>query len=202
MKRTFTSLMTLAALAAAGMLPGAVQAASNTGTAPAKTLAEVSITYSALRANAPVGGCGCFWMNGGTAELAIPAWKYFSGVAELSGEHTGHIPQYGAVGLSLLSAMGGVRISRNVRTRYVPFAQTLVGGVHAFGSEFPGGTPFHTSASSFAMVDGVGLDLALTHHVLIRPIQAEYQYMQLPNNSTDQQHDVRLSAGIVYRFTH
>jgi hypothetical protein len=39
----------------------------------------------------------------------------------------------------------------------------------------------------------------------LRVIQAEYQYMQLPNNAIDpanQQHDIRLSAGIVLRLTH
>ena len=36
-------------------------------------------------------------------------------------------------------------------------------------------------------------------HLLIRPIQADYQYMQLPNNSTNQQHNFRLAAGVVFR---
>jgi outer membrane immunogenic protein len=35
---------------------------------PSNTI-DASITFSELRANAPVGGCGCFWMAGGTGDF-------------------------------------------------------------------------------------------------------------------------------------
>ena len=53
---------------------------------------DASITFSELRANAPVGGCGCFWMAGGTGEISYPVWRNFSAVAEVAGHTTGHIP--------------------------------------------------------------------------------------------------------------
>ncbi len=34
-------------------------------------------TYSEMYANAPVGGCGCFWIGGGTGGFAIPWWGTF-----------------------------------------------------------------------------------------------------------------------------
>ncbi len=195
------TLMTLAAFAATLTGPALAQS-GNTKTLPEKTLAEVSFTYSALQTNAPVGVCGCFWMRGGSAELAVPVWRFVSGVVELSGEHTNHISQADSLGLSLLSGMGGLRVSRPMHTRFVPFGQGLVGGVHAFDSYFPGSTRSTTYATSLAMAAGLGLDVAISKHILLRPIQAEYQYMQLPNGSTNQQHDIRLSAGVVFRFTH
>ena len=39
--------------------------------APKNTL-DVDVLFSTLHANAPVGGCGCFWMSGGIGEVAIP----------------------------------------------------------------------------------------------------------------------------------
>ncbi len=195
------TLITLAALAATLAGPALAQS-GNAKPLPEKTLAEVSFTYSALQTNAPVGGCGCFWMRGGSAELAVPVWRFVSGVVELSGEHTNHVSQAGPLGLSLLSGMGGLRVSRPMHTRFTPFGQGLVGGVHAFDSYFPGSTRSTTYATSLAMAAGLGLDIAVSKHILLRPIQAEYQYMQLPNGSTNQQHDIRLSAGVVFRFTH
>ena len=197
-----TKLMTLAALAATLAAPALAQTATPMQTQPEKTIAEVSFTYSALRANAPVGGCGCFWTRGGSAELAVPIWRFVAGVVEFSGEHTNHVPQEGTTGFSLISGMVGLRVSRPMHTRFTPFAQGLVGGVHAFDSIFPGSTRSTTYATSMAVAAGLGLDVAVAKHVLIRPIQAEYQYMQLPNNASNQQHDIRLSAGLVFRFTH
>jgi outer membrane immunogenic protein len=34
-------------------------------------------TFSEMRANAPVGGCGCFWMSGGHGGVSIPVWHNF-----------------------------------------------------------------------------------------------------------------------------
>ena len=88
---------------------------------------DASITFSELRANAPVGGCDCFWMSGGTGEFSIPVWKNFSAIAEVAGHHTGNIPNFN-VGLSLVSGMGGIRMRWPNHTKFQPFAQVLFGG--------------------------------------------------------------------------
>jgi hypothetical protein len=170
----------------------------------AKPMADLSITWSELRSNVPVGNCGCFWMNGGSAEFAVPAWRNFSGVIEVSGQRANHLPGVPGVGLSLASAMGGVRYTHPFHLRYEPFAQGLFGQVHGFDSYFPGIAP-SGAASSFALAAGLGLDVPVRKHLLLRLVQAEYHYMQLPNNAVDpanQQHDIRLSAGIVLRLSH
>jgi len=190
------TLMTLAALAATLTLRGLAQLPETPTPQPKLSL---SVTYSALHTNAPVGGCGCFWSEGGAAEVASPIWHYVSGVGELSGERAGHIPGYGPIGLSLVSYMAGVRVTQLMGTRYAPFVQSLFGGVHAFDSEFPSPSGLEGKATSFAMAAGGGLDIVASRHLLIRPIQADYQYMQLPNNSTNQQHNFRLAAGVVFR---
>ena len=168
-----------------------------------KTAAEVSITYSGLRVNVPPGNCGCFWMRGGTGELAVPVWRHFSVVGEVSGERKNNLPGNPGIGLSLASAMGGLRLTHSFH-RWRPFGQGLFGVVHGFDAYFPGASGPKGAATSFALATGLGLDVRVSKHLLLRPIQAEYQYMQLPNNATNpanQQHDIRLSAGVVFRFT-
>ena len=196
--------LVLAALAVTLGLTGLPAGAQAKNAWQGKPAADISFTYSALHVNAPVGDCGCFWMRGGSGELAVPIVRQLAGVLEVSGERKNHLPGDPAVGLSLASFLGGVRITRNSSHKWSPFAQGLVGVAHGFDSYFPGTRPV-SAASSLAMAAGLGLDIRVRKHLLIRPIQAEYQYMQLPNNAIDpanQQHDIRLSAGIVFRLTH
>src|SRR5579864_3264091 len=71
---------------------------------------DASVMYTELHANAPVGGRGCFWMEGGTGEIGIPLWRNFQAVMQVNGEHTDHIPNFN-VGLSLLTGLGEDRKS-------------------------------------------------------------------------------------------
>ena len=166
---------------------------------PANTL-DASVTYSELRANAPVGGCGCFWMSGGTGEFSYPVWKNFSALAEIAGHSTRNIPGFN-VGLSLVSGMGGLRMRWPNHTRFQPFAQVLFGGVHGFDSYFPApaGKLPTSYDTSYATAIGGGLDIAVSRHVWIRALKADYNYSSLRNLQGDNQNQLRLGAGIVFR---
>ena len=53
------------------------------------------------------------------------------------------------------------------------------------------------------MTAGGGLDVKVHHHIAIRLIQAEYlmtRFENLTTGSTASQNDMRLSAGLVFRF--
>ena len=156
-----TKVLTILALLAA-LYPCRAVAQTLNDPSPAlpERAIELSFNYSTLRTNAPVGGCGCFWTNGGSVELAVPLWRYVSSVAEFSGEHSGSIPGNSGVGLNLISALGGVRVTRPLNKRFIPYAQGLVGVVHAFDSSFPGALGTTPSATSFALAAGGGLELA------------------------------------------
>jgi hypothetical protein len=161
---------------------------------------DVYVTYSEMHANAPVGGCGCFWMNGGTGGISVPVWRNFSAVAETGGNYTDHIPQFD-VGLSLFYGMGGIRWRVANHTRLQPFGQALFGGVHGFDSYFPdrvGKLPTSYD-TSYASTVGGGLDIAVSRHLWIRAVQADYFYSQLRNLEGNRQNQVRLGAGIVFR---
>ena len=161
---------------------------------------EISFAYTTLHSNAPVGGCGCFWMDGGSIEYALPFRRGLDLVGELSGEHTSAIPGSGSHGLDLASAMGGIRVGRVLRRRYTPFAQGLAGIVYAFDSEFPSGQKLESSVFALAMAAGGGVDISVSRRFRVRAIQAEYHFMELPNNANNEQHNLRVSVGFVYRF--
>lgn len=166
---------------------------------PANTI-DAYATFSEMRANAPVGGCGCFWMNGGVGGVSIPVWRNFSAVVEAGGHTTDHIPQFNT-GLSLFYGMGGIRMRVPNHTRFQPFGQGLFGGVHGFDSYFPdrAGKLPTSYDTSFALTVGGGLDIAVSKHIWIRALQAEYFYSELRNLQGDRQNQLRLGAGFVFR---
>ena len=97
--------------------------------------AEIAVDYSFMRANATPGKCGCFNLNGGSAEFATRAYRNLSVVADITGDHarTTSIPDQA---LSVLSYTGGPRFSyplrHSQRSRITPFVQGLAGVVRGF----------------------------------------------------------------------
>ena len=165
-----------------------------------KNSLDTTVMFTELHANAPVGGCGCFWMSGGTGEIAIPIWRNFSAVAQVNGQRTGNIPDFN-VGLSLLNGLGGLRMRVPTHTLLQPYGQALFGGVHGFDSYFPApvGKLPTSYDTSFAMAIGGGVDLAVSRHIWIRAVQADYHYSELRNLQGNRQNQFRIGAGIVFR---
>ena len=158
-------------------------------------------TYSEMRANAPVGGCGCFWMTGALGGFSIPVIGNFSAVVEGGGHTTDHIPGFNT-GLSLTYGMGGLRMRVSNHTRFQPFGQALFGGVHGFDGYFPApiGQLPTSYDTSFALTVGGGLDIAVSKHVWIRAVQADYFYSEaLRNIQGDRQNQFRIGTGVVFR---
>jgi hypothetical protein len=48
-----------------------------------------------------------------------------------------------------------------------------------------------------AIALGGGLEISLTHHISVRPIDADYVFSKTFGSS---QNNIRISAGVVYRF--
>src|ERR1700739_2410694 len=89
-------------------------------------------------------------------------------------------------------------------SRFNPYVQFLFGGAYAWA----GPTDNSQKQNAFATAAGGGLDITLTKHVSIKPIQVEYLMTQLDSadlgGSTqgfgDHQNDIRYSAGVVFKF--
>jgi hypothetical protein len=50
------------------------------------------------------------------------------------------------------------------------------------------------------MVLGGGLDVNVSRHIAIRAAQADWLYTQFPNGVDNRQNNLRITAGIVFRF--
>jgi outer membrane immunogenic protein len=168
--------------------------------------AEVSLAYSTTEANAPPGQCECFFTNGASAEGNFRTYRGYTAVADVTYAHIGGIHNTGQP-LSLLMATGGMRLNfrfghqRNdgwdTYYKVKPFAQALVGFAHGFDSSFPQSSGFITSsANSFALLAGIGLDVKWRRHLSFRAIQADYGYTRLPNLAGNDQNLLRISSGI------
>jgi opacity protein-like surface antigen len=155
-------------------------------------------------------------LNGGSASLAFNFNRHigivgdFGGYADSKLQLTGNGANQPLVVNSsgrVYSYLLGPRLSFRNSTRFTPFAQALFGGVHATDVSVSncagsGCTPL-PAQNAFAMTAGAGLDIGLTRHVSIRAVQAEYmltRFSDINSGSENNQNDLRLSSGLVFRF--
>ncbi|MFZ0738089.1 MAG: hypothetical protein WBL70_10435 [Candidatus Acidiferrales bacterium] len=85
-----------------------------------------------------------------------------------------------------------VNLRRGVVT---PFVQVLLGGVVTSSGIERFGWQSH-----FAMTAGGGIDVRVSKHFSIRPVQAEYFMTRIPDGLNNRQNNFRFGAGIVFRF--
>lgn len=158
-------------------------------------------------------------LNGGSASIAFNFNRYIGLVADIGGyddsqlELTGNGTNEPLVVNSSGTAytfLFGPRLSFRNSTRFTPFVQGLVGGVHASEvtvSDCTGSACIPLPAQlAFAMTAGGGFDIRLTRHFSLRPIQAEYmmtRFADVTYGSTGvatTENDLRLSSGLVFGF--
>jgi outer membrane immunogenic protein len=198
MKRTIITAMLVCLFCAALAL-----GEEATTTPDAKGGPQFSAGYM-YQGSQPTFGSTRLGLNGGRADVLLPVRRNLGLVAEFSGVHTGSIPGAGT-GLTLLTYMAGPRLSMPLRRSrekggVVPFAQVLFGGVHASGGYFPSGSAVSSTANSFAMSAGGGLQVGVSQRLSLRVIQAEYLYTRLPNLFDNYQNSYRIGAGVVLRL--
>jgi outer membrane immunogenic protein len=162
--------------------------------------AEIALDYSYLHTNAPPGGCGCFSMNGFTAQVGWPIGRNgISGVGEINVASAGNVDGTNT-SLTLGSFDLGARY-RIDRAGWVPFGEVLAGAIQATGGYKRIGITSPESASlSFAGIVGGGLDRRITPRFYIRLIEADYFVTTFDNGSNDHQNSLRINAGLVWRF--
>ncbi len=177
----------------------AAQAQSSPDHSGWSTRPELAFEYSYLRSNAPPGGCGCFNLNGGSAEFAWPT--AIRGVALVGNVTASHANNIGSsnTSLTLSSFTGGARYSPALKpSRYQPFGQVLVGLAHASGSLVQGQAA--SSSNAFAASLGGGLDLPINHRVSLRLFEADYLVTTFGNGINNRQNLLHVSTGLVFHF--
>ena len=159
---------------------------------------DVSLGYNYMRANAPPGGCPCFSLNGGYLAAGFHIVDWLSLEAEGTGGRANNISLLGQ-NLNLITVAAGPRVSLSGH-RFVPFGEALFGVAHGSDSYFPTATSFTTSASSFALSAGGGLDYSLNHRYAIRAVDVQYLRTAFPNGNTNTQNHLMIGAGLVVKF--
>ena len=170
--------------------------------------ADLAVTYTTERAKISPSDCGCFWLQGGSADAGVTLFHGLGVAANLTGERASNIAP--GVDVSTVSVMAGPRYTynisrstdqyRDVKRGTSLFGEWLFGGVHALDGVFPttaGG--LKSSASAFAMQVGGGLDVTLANGFSVRAFELDYVRSNLANNGTDSQNHLRLAFGVSYR---
>jgi opacity protein-like surface antigen len=154
--------------------------------------------YSYLHANPATSGISSFGMNGGSASLAYNPNNWLGAVADFGGYHANNILGTGVNG-TLSTYLFGPRVSYRRNSRITPFGQVLFGVAHIGGDN---GLAFSASNNSFAMTVGGGLDLKLSQHFSIRPVQIDYLLTRFDELAlgAQTQNNLRVSTGIVFHF--
>jgi outer membrane immunogenic protein len=194
--RNIRTLLPFSLLALLGIFSAAVFAPT---AAAQENKWELGADYNYVRANGPPGGCGCFSMNGGNAWGGYRVTNEISAVAEFSAQHAGNINSSGE-DLTLFSYLFGPRYTLRHSDRWLPFGEVLLGGAHATGTFEPSFTGGSGSYNSFSLVAGGGLDIHVARHIDIRAIDADYYFTRFPNGVNGRQNNIRISAGLAFRF--
>ena len=180
---------------------------------------EVYLGYSFLRVNAAT-RVPAFTANGGLGAFQYNFNEYFAGVAEFGGYHNGNIS--GAqLDSTLMSYLFGPRLTFNKTGVTSVFVHGLFGGTHYTRSISlaPSVNPLGTvdttsqraegSKDAFSMAWGGGIDIKLHHNIALRPIQLDYYMTRFQPlfinglgdvNGNNNQHHLRYSAGVAFRF--
>jgi len=193
--RSFCTLLSAAALLL-GCIAVQAQQVSNI---PAPGL-PLAFRFTATEANSPPGSCGCFFLYGGAADIALPLSHSLSADVEIAGNHTRLVP--GTLrGLSTITLLAGPRYRIALPRESSVFAQALFGAARGFDAEFRRDNNAVDTATAFGYALGAGYELRLTHTLTLRPAQVEYIQTNLPNGSDNRQRNIRLGAGIVVHIS-
>jgi hypothetical protein len=162
---------------------------------------DAALTYHWVRSNTSAGECGCFDLNGGGLSSSWEFYPRIAAVAEISAENaTGVFATKKS--LTLTSYLAGARYWLpqpwpSGAHSPEPFAQVLLGAVHAGGGIAGTGD----GAYSFATRIGGGLDLPLNSRFSLRLIQVDYYLTHSVNAANDHQNNLLVGAGIVFRWS-
>ena len=160
---------------------------------------DVAVVYNPLIANVVSGNS--FWMQGGSVQVHGQFWHGLGVVADVSGLHTASTSGSSGVGLDLVTATFGPRYTWSpAHRRYAVFGQALGGEANGMNSVFPNPAGANESANSLALYVGGGVTLRLKGRLALRAFQSDWLRTQLPNATTNVQNNLRVGAGLMYRF--
>jgi hypothetical protein len=124
--------------------------------------------------------------NGGGGQLEYNLYNWLGVLGDAGGYWATNATKAGAAIPYLFGPRANLR--KGILT---PFVQLLAGGVVTSSGIETIGWQNH-----FAMTAGGGLDIKISRHFSIRPVQAEYFMTRLPNGLNNRQDNFRFSTGV------
>ena len=168
--------------------------------------ADLAVTYTTDRSKIATVDCGCFWMQGGSFDAAVPVFRGLGVAANLTGEHSASITP--GVDLSTLTFAAGPRYTYSTTrwTRHVPrlkratsvFGEALFGSAHGFDGVFSTSSGVKNSTNALAMQFGGGVNVSLMRGFGVRAIELDYVRTNFRNFATNTQNDLRIAVGVTY----
>ena len=163
---------------------------------------EVGFNYGLTRVNQG-GTAADFTQNGGSGDVEYNINRVVGLVADFGGYHNGDINNF-QIDNTAFTYLFGPRFNWRMK-RVTLYTQTLVGGARITASYYDpaSGARVDGHQNGFAAAMGGGMDIALNHHISVRPIQLEYLMTQDPSPFTEVNHtqnNLRYSAGVTFRF--
>jgi opacity protein-like surface antigen len=163
--------------------------------------AEVGFNYSLLHAT-PAPGGSQITSNGGSAYFAYNLNQVVGLVADFGAYHNGST--HGTFNSdTTFTYLFGPRFNLRRWSRVTPYTQFLFGGARISAGFANGGSTFSPDQNGFAFSAGGGVDIAVTRHIAIKPIQLEYlmtQASDFAGSTGNVQNGLRYSAGVVFRI--
>jgi len=132
--------------------------------------------------------------NGASGSVAVNPNRWLG----LAGDFGFYHSHPGDVSDNIFSYVFGPKIAYRSHEQFTPYFHALFGGAHVCASVRGGSCA--SSGNSFAFAVGGGLDLRLTQNIAARAVQAEYVRTDLTDFADNRHNNVRISAGIVFRW--
>ncbi len=165
---------------------------------------DLALTYTATHANHTDGTS--FWLGGGGVEMNAQFYRGLGLTASSAGMHANGNAD--AAALDLVTIVFGPSYTFHAGKRISIFGDALAGEAHGLNSLFSYGSgPLPSlsagttdSANALAFQTGGGINLRLSPHLSVRPVQVDYLRTELPNGGTNVQNNIRISGGFVATF--
>jgi hypothetical protein len=129
--------------------------------------------------------------NGGGGQLVYNVNNWLGVLGDVSGSWATNSASAGAA----IPYLFGPKINFRHWAAVTPFTQILLGGVATSSGIQTSGWQ-----NNFALAAGGGIDIKISRHFSIRPVQAEYFLTKIPDGLNNRQNNFRFSAGISFLF--
>ena len=185
---------------------------------------ETFLGYNFVRFNPNSDIVPSFNANGGSGQFVYNFNRYFGAAIDLGAVNNGRLNQT-SIDTTVVDFVAGPRFTyTGHHSRFMPYAQVLVGGAYGTTSTsiaafplvpvagplgnvvLPGGAieaRVTASNTGFALLAGGGLDIRVGKHVAFRPFETSYYLTRVPSLLTGHitnRNNFRYAAGVNFLF--